>query len=81
MGAGAQSCGSWLAVRAKHGEHYEMAHWALGFLSAYNGGVDPHKNTDANAVMYWLDSYCQKYPTDRFSEALVTFVMFAPVRQ
>jgi hypothetical protein len=77
-GAGATSCGTWLADRAEPGGrgHMPMLSWALGFLSVVYSDedmFDPLKNADSDAVLYWLDNQCRSNPTQRFSEALITF--------
>lgn len=81
MGAGAiASCGRWLANRAS-GNYFDMGNWALGFLSAvgvYSVNLDPLRGVDSDAVLYWLDNYCQARPTDRFVDAVKAFIQQHP---
>ena len=60
-GVGAHSCGMWLAAR-KSGDYYIYGQWMLGFVSAV-GYFDVYdlKDTDAQAMMAWVDNYCSAY--------------------
>ena len=71
-GAGAQSCGKWLAERASN-DYFTMGNWALGFLAGaatYGDILNPSQGIDSQAVAYWLDNYCRARPTDHFVDAL-----------
>jgi hypothetical protein len=79
-GAGATSCGTWLADRADFGMNNLMLNWALGYLSATadlsaTGLFDPLATADANAVMYWLDNFCSAHPVLSFADALKSFAL------
>jgi hypothetical protein len=68
-GAGAKSCGTWLADRETPLHHLELQ-WVLGYLTASEQflgemRLDPTgglSHTDANAVAAWLDKYCRENP-------------------
>jgi hypothetical protein len=80
VGAGAQSCGKWLADRASN-DYWTMGNWALGFLAgaaAFGGDLDPLHSIDSQAVAYWLDNYCHAHPTDHFVDALHEFIRRHP---
>jgi hypothetical protein len=80
-GAGATTCGSWLADRADFGVKNLMLNWALGYLSATADLAatadmfDPLATADANAVMYWLDNFCSAHPVLSFPNALKSFAL------
>lgn len=87
IGAGNASCGTWTSERAKaarSGDHFfevSEENWVLGFLSGvgYAGaGMDPLQGLDANAVVAWLDQYCQAHPRSSLEKAAVMFVMEHP---
>lgn len=69
-GAGTHSCGRWLAAR-KSNDYVIYGQWMLGFTSAV-GYYDVYdlKDTDAQAMMAWVDNYCSANPLDDFSIAV-----------
>lgn len=68
-GAGAASCGAWLAAR-RAGDWYLQGQWVLGFVSGYGYSAgNSLKNTDNDAMASWIDNYCQKHPLENLSEA------------
>jgi hypothetical protein len=79
LGAGNQSCGTWLSKRVSQ-DYFVMGDWALGFLSgvAIYGDFKPLEDMDSNAVFYWLDNYCRPRPTDRFTDAVKAFTQQHP---
>ena len=78
IGSGAaSSCGRWLDDR-QHDRHWQMANWALGFISGaaiWGDSVgDPLASTDSDGVFYWLDNYCKTHPSVYFHKAAEEFV-------
>jgi hypothetical protein len=73
MGAGVQSCGTWIANRQLPDTTlYQISiEWVLGFLSGagYSGSVDPLHGLDVNAIAGWMDSYCQAHPLEKIADA------------
>ncbi len=75
-GAGAESCGRWLASSSDQGTRLYNESWVLGWLSAaghYNVH-GPMQDTDADAVSAWLDSYCKEHPLDSLHVASAVLV-------
>ena len=72
MGAGTQSCGKYLQYRESKNdaETYEILHWVLGYISAYNEYVDTSEDgitavtgtTPSSFLKPWLDKYCSENP-------------------
>jgi hypothetical protein len=80
-GLGVLSCGTWTdARRDRQAFGYEQ--WVLGFLSGigYTGWMNynPLNGLDANAVLAWIDNFCQAHPLDRISTAASLFVFEHP---
>jgi hypothetical protein len=81
MGSGIMArCGEWTDDR-KHDRELELAQWSMGFVSASNvwnhviHGNDLLKdNTDAYALVGWLDNYCKAHPLERFPNAVMSFI-------
>jgi hypothetical protein len=68
-GGGASSCGKWLA--ADQEDHYFYLQWVLGYVSAA-GHYDVKGNlrdTDAEAMSAWIDSYCRQHPLELIATA------------
>jgi len=71
-GAGASSCGKWLAdTRDPESPiHLHMRSWVLGWVSAagyYGGGR--LRQTDPDAISAWIDNYCGSHPLDTVAVA------------
>lgn len=71
VGAGAYSCGEWIAEfdrgseAAKQAYTDSLAPWAQGYLSALNiiAAIQGHPNTDlpdASVMQVWVMDYCRK---------------------
>ena len=68
-GAGADSCGTWLAER-KTSAWFQDGEWILGFLTAANRFANvPPRHTDSAAITVWVDNYCQANPLEDLVEA------------
>jgi hypothetical protein len=80
LGAGANAtCGKWSADR-QSGNEFSMANWALGYLSgaATFSTLNPLRDLDSDAVLYWVDNYCRSHPLDKFTIALKAFAVEHP---
>jgi hypothetical protein len=84
IGAGVDSCGTWTADR-RHpsgSPALQDGEWVLGFLSGigYEGAasIDPLQGVDAQAVLAWVDNYCQVNPLDKISDAAKAFYKAHP---
>lgn len=66
------SCGDW-TTRRKAGTAQQLEAWMLGFVSAYNafGSAtgDSAGGGNGNALLAWVDQYCEKNPLDRVPAA------------
>jgi hypothetical protein len=75
-GAGASSCGQWLADRK--GEHwYPSWEWVIGWLSAagyYNVRGSDLRDTDWDEVTAWVDKYCREHPRNHIKDAAASLV-------
>lgn len=85
LGAGAGSCGDWVARRngADRMAEWRMQSWALGFLSGVGyanvQGLDPLRNITADTLFVWLDRYCATHVLAEFSsDALPAFIKERP---
>jgi hypothetical protein len=75
-GAGAASCGHWLASRNDHALHGIQINWVLGWVSAagYYNVQGALRETDADAVSAWVDKYCREHPLSEIKDAAATLV-------
>ena len=64
LGAGAESCGYWIAGRESPGMHIPAKQWVLGYLSGANWftASDTTRAVDAASVVAFVDSYCKSNP-------------------
>ena len=72
------SCETWTTAR-KAGSAAQLESWALGFVSGFNfyspdsrGDIAP--NTDAKALLSWVDQYCRAKPLDNVLHATTKLV-------
>jgi len=67
-GAGVSSCGGWNNAR-KSGDYYQQGSWVLGFVSSYGYYEGKTlKEVDSQALVSWMDNYCQANPLDSISD-------------
>ena len=74
-GAGASSCGKWLAAREGNDSHGFSA-WVLGWVSAagmYNARGEL-RHSDAQAMSAWVDKYCREHPLNELADAATSLV-------
>jgi hypothetical protein len=78
MGEGFASCGQWTKASAEPqgAVAFAMGAWVRGYLTAQalaatseNHYPDILRDTDADAVMAWVDNYCAKNPLDKIVDA------------
>lgn len=77
MGAGTESCGTWVQARqgrgpVPFGTQSLFVEWAEGYLSAVElwSPPKPTDGLDPGALETWLDNYCQTHPLTHFVDAL-----------
>jgi hypothetical protein len=78
-GAGASSCGKWLADRQSPIHSVEL-NWVLGFLTASEDFIGQFhlpspRQTDSNAITAWVDKYCRENPLKSIADASVNLVL------
>jgi hypothetical protein len=83
VGAGADSCGTWIASRRQsEWASIQPGQWILGFLSGVGywgeGLVDPLNSVDARAVWAWVDNYCLAHPLEDIERAGAAFITAHP---
>ena len=76
-GLGNSSCGTW--TTARHDQRawgYEQ--WVLGYVSGASEwkseGGDPLDGLDIQAVLVWMDNFCQSRPLATIEQAGMVFV-------
>ena len=74
-GSGLDSCGSWVEHRKTTSDWYQAGQWINGYLTA---AVDQTtlevKEVDADAILIWVDNYCQANPLDNVLQAARTLL-------
>lgn len=81
-GEGGASCGSYVESKQDQTERYFYFAWVNGFLTGvnryqksevkiFNGLYDVKRGRDDEALMLWLDNYCNKNPLDSFFRAVI----------
>ncbi len=69
-GVGNKTCGTWVENR-KRNDHYEMAQWMLGYISATGYySVYRLRESEGQAFIIWMDNYCQDSPLEKFEKAV-----------
>ena len=71
IGSGNESCGTWTKLR-KSGGWQSMADWSAGFITATNLHTKIRQGLSAengDAIISWLDSYCQANPFSKWVSA------------
>ena len=77
-GAGISSCGQWSASRKSlsYGDWGLPAQWILGYVTAVNSYAGtPTRETDAEGIMAWTDTYCQTHPLESIGTAASALVV------
>lgn len=83
-GSGVSSCGKWNAASQLY-QKEPLLQWVLGyvtFASILEGKIDalPYiqalelKDTDVEAILGWVDNYCQENPIDNIQKASSSLV-------
>jgi hypothetical protein len=68
IGFGTSSCGTWRQVNRASSEWFGIWNWVLGYVSGQNfarTGNDFLKQTDADAIIAWMDDYCRSHPLEK----------------
>jgi hypothetical protein len=68
-GAGAESCGTWVAEIGTNPGARENHQWVLGYVTAFNRfglgtDADVSKGADPPGLIAWIDNYCRTHPLD-----------------
>ncbi len=79
-GFGAQSCANWLASQAQGNAAVSAGFlgWVGGYLSAVNAwtkGEDVLKDSNFQAAIAWIDSFCRDNPKETVALAAREFVL------
>ena len=63
MVRGTQSCGTWLEERRQQTTWKHEEIWLTGYLSGMAVALkkDILKDTDNNAIFFWVDNYCRDH--------------------
>lgn len=75
MGAGVQTCGTWLEHAAKDYRDYRVTdtQWVIGYVAGVNDETpnfgDLLYGIDNNGLTGWLDQYCSAHPLDTLHDA------------
>ena len=75
-GAGAIDCGEWLTQRMDD-DYYPAAHWLQGFISSYsyyNDSIDVVGDVSPEALLAYIDKYCQDNPLSGLGRATQAFI-------
>jgi hypothetical protein len=75
-GAGTESCGRWVALRADKVNHAVMKQWVLGFISGsnWNAKGSQARPPDADAADIFVDEYCKNNPLHAVALAAAALV-------
>ncbi len=70
-GAGTESCGSWLEERKLGHSSLVYNHyvgWVTGYVSGFmvSVGSGVYRDTDLDAMLVYIDNYCQENPIEQF---------------
>ena len=77
---GSASCGEWYAARQGRGQYpwESLVNWFDGFIAGHNLYAQRPTNTmitaEPNDVILWLDTYCQKNPTNSLAQAAAAYI-------
>jgi hypothetical protein len=77
FGEGVSSCGAWTQERKRDTQRAQMQRaWVLGFVSGADvyEGLEFLRQTDADAILAWVDNYCGSYPLERIYDAAIKLV-------
>ena len=66
-GSGINSCGSWVKWRKTKSGWHQDGQWVSGFISAAGYYGMELKTVDSDAVLVFMDNYCQKNPLNAIS--------------
>lgn len=84
IGAGTDSCGTWLSDHHHHGGDaaHQDEQWVVGFLSGIgfvgDRGDNPLNGLDAGAVWAWITNYCRANPLVGINDAAAAFYRAHP---
>ena len=73
-GSGVNSCGSWVKWRETTSGWHQGGQWVQGFVSAagyYGKDLD---DVDSDAMLLFMDSYCQSNPLNLVSDGAKSLV-------
>ena len=74
-GSGNHSCGSWVKWRKTESGWHQEGQWVNGFVSSYgNYGDYKLKKVDGDAILLFMDSYCQSNPLDKISDGAISLI-------
>jgi hypothetical protein len=85
LGYGTESCGRWIDNRARRNDDgiagfawFRTSAWVQGYLTASESDLPkifgPIRQTDADGIDAWVDSYCQVHPLNTINDAASALV-------
>ena len=67
-GSGVNSCGSWIKWRNTKTGWHQDGQWVSGFIAAAGYFGKELKKVDSDAMLLFMDNYCQQNPLNDISD-------------
>ena len=74
-GAGTSSCGTWVSDRKTNSAWHQDGQWVNGFISAAGYLGEKLKEVDANAILVFMDNYCQQKPLNKIGDGAKALII------
>jgi len=73
-GSGVSSCGAWVNDRKTSSAWHQNGQWVNGFVSAAGYFGKTLKNVDSDAILVFMDNYCQQNPLNSIGDGAKALV-------
>jgi len=73
-GSGLDSCGSWVKWRKTKSGWHQDGQWVNGFVSAAGYFGKELKEVDSDAMLVFMDNYCQQNPLNEIGDGAKALV-------
>tara|TARA_Y100000296_G_scaffold52238_1_gene59834 strand:- start:403 stop:723 length:321 start_codon:yes stop_codon:yes gene_type:complete len=73
-GSGTNSCGSWVKWRKTKSGWHQDGQWVNGFVSAAGYFGKELKEVDSDAMLVFMDNYCQQNPLNKIGDGAKALV-------
>lgn len=73
-GSGVNSCGSWVKWRKTESGWHQDGQWVNGFISAAGYFGKELKKVDSDAMLVFMDNYCQQNPLNKIGDGAKALV-------